>query len=76
MGSVDLHLIKGRPTVHEDIDLIVGHIAITIDPAKMEELRERLSKMGVQFRKNVSVPNPSADKGKGLKPVDQVILRH
>ena len=30
MNNVDLHLIKGRPAVHADDDLIVGHIAIVV----------------------------------------------
>ena len=29
-GNVDLHLIKGRPAVHADDDLIVSHIAIVV----------------------------------------------
>ena len=53
MNNVDLHLIKGRPAVHADDDLIVGHIAITVSGEKMDHLRERLTSMGVKFRKNV-----------------------
>ena len=68
MGNLALHLIKGKPAVHSDDDLIVSHIAITIDNGRMDTLRERLSLMGVKFRTNVSVPNP----GNGSKPVDQV----
>ena len=58
MGNVDLHLIKGRPAVHEDDDLIVGHIAVTVDNDRIEELQKRLQEMGIQYRTNVSVPNP------------------
>ena len=73
MNNVDLHLIKGRPAVHADDDLIVGHIAITVSGEKMNHLRERLTSMGVKFRKNVSVPNPTITKGPNKGRVDQVI---
>ena len=76
MGNVDLHLIKGRPAVHGDNDLIVSHIAINIDQDKMQDLRERLTNMGVRFRINISVPDPATDKGTGASPVDQVYLYH
>ena len=68
MGNLALHLIKGKPAVHSDDDLIVSHIAITIENGHMDILRERLKLMGVRFRTNISVPNP----GSGSKPVDQV----
>ena len=69
MGNVDLHLIKGRPAVHLDDDLIVGHIAVTIDNERIEELHKRLQEMGIKFRTNVSVPNPLIG-----KPTKQVII--
>ena len=75
MNNLDLHLIKGRPAVHADEDLIVGHIAIIVDAAKMNRLRERLESMGVKFRKNVSVPNPTVTSGPDKGRVDQV-CRH
>jgi hypothetical protein len=34
-GNVDLHLIKGRPAVHSDQDLIVSHIALVVDNKDM-----------------------------------------
>ena len=68
-GNIDLHLIKGRPCVHPDDDLIVSHIAITV--SNMDDLREKLVKMSVPSRKNVSVPNP-ADSDTGI--VEQVPL--
>ena len=74
MNNLDLHLIKGRPAVHADDDLIVGHIAITVDAVKMDHLRERLQAMGVKFRKNVSVPNPTVTSGSNAGRVDQVCL--
>merc|ERR1712037_223952 len=43
-GNVDLHLIKGRPAVHSDDDLIVSHIAITV--SDMETMREKLKSLG------------------------------
>ena len=75
MNNVDLHLIKGRPAVHADDDLIVGHIAITVSGEKMDILRERLTSMGVKFRKNVSVPNPTVKSGPNKGRTDQVLLR-
>jgi hypothetical protein len=68
-GNIDLHLIKGRPAVHPDDDLIVSHIAITV--SDMAELRVMFQKLDVASRKNVSVPNP-ADSDTGA--VDQVFL--
>ena len=59
MGNVDLHLIKGRPSVHADDDLIVGHIALVV--ADMPALKRRLDQLGVPSRKNISVPNPDDD---------------
>jgi len=69
-GNIDLHLIKGRPAVHPDDDLIVSHIAITV--SNMEELKKRLKNLNVLSRKNVSVPNPS-DSDTGT--VDQAFVR-
>ena len=76
MNNVDLHLIKGRPAVHADDDLIVSHIALTVTNDKMKELRERLESMDVKFRKNVSVPNPTVASGPNnvTRLVDQVII--
>ena len=75
MGNLDLHLIKGRPAVHDDDDLIVSHIAINIHGDKMSELRQRLESMGVSSRKNVSVPNPSVTEGPNKGQMDQVSLK-
>ena len=72
MGNVDLHLIKGRPAVHNDDDLIVSHIALVVSPEGMENLRKRLKAMGVQFRTNLSVPNPSAEGQKNAGRAAQV----
>ena len=74
MGNLDLHLIKGRPAVHADDDLIVSHIAITVSLENMEALRQRLDAMGVKARKNVSVPNPTITDGPDKGRVDQVGL--
>ena len=62
---------QGRPAVHADTDLIVGHIAITVDSKRMEELRIRLKQLGVPARRNVSVPNP-ADQSTSSGKVSQV----
>ena len=72
MGNVDLHLIKGRPAVHPDDDLIVSHIALTVSGEKMVLLREKLGQMGIKYRKNVSVPNPTVLTGKHKGTTDQV----
>ena len=72
MSNIDLHLIKGRPAVHPDDDLIVSHIAITVREDKMNELRQRLQEMGTKFRKNISVPNPSVTSGADKGRTDQV----
>ena len=53
--------------MHPDDDLIVSHIAIMV--TDMTKLKERLTKMNVKSRKNVSVPNP-ADSDTGI--VEQV----
>ena len=75
MNNLDLHLIKGRPCVHPDDDLIVGHIAISVDADKMDTLRERLTSFGIKFRINVSGPNPTITAGPGPGKVDQVNYR-
>jgi len=59
MGNINLHLIKGRPAVHADDDLIVSHFAINVGTTDdMKILMERLDGLGVKYRENVSVPNP------------------
>ena len=63
--------MQGKPAVHGDHDLIVSHIALTVDAAKMEEVRVRLKQFGVPSRRNVSVPNPKATDGK----VSQAFVR-
>ena len=50
------HCTQGKPAVHGDQDLIVGHIALTVDSAKIEEIRVRLKQFGVPSRRNISVP--------------------
>ena len=64
-------MIKGTPAVHDDDDLIVSHIALTVTGKDgMAGLRRRLSELGVTSRKNVSVPNPALGKA-----VDQAFVR-
>jgi len=59
MGNINLHLIKGRPAVHLDDDLIVSHIAINVGTDDdMKSLIERLDTLEVAYRENISVPNP------------------
>jgi len=63
LGNVDLHLIHGRPAVHLDGDLIVGHIALNCgDDYDVRQLMSRLRKLGVPYRENISVPNPATKK--------------
>ena len=70
MGNTELHLIKGLPTVRSDDDnLIVGHIALKV--RDMAALRDRLRRMGISTRKNVSVPYPTEEEGAN-NPLDQV----
>ena len=73
-GNVDLHLILGRPCVHPDDDLIVGHIALVV--ADMPALKERLAKMGIPSRKNVSVPNPDDDDTGIVEQVNTLLMIH
>ena len=69
-GNVDLHLIKGRPCVHADDDLIVGHMALVV--SDMTALKDHLKEKGIQYRTNISVPNPD-DKQTGR--ADQAFVR-
>ena len=59
MGNLALHLIKGRPAVHPDDDLIVGHIAINV--SDVEEIRNRLKALNIAPRTNISVLNSAAN---------------
>jgi lactoylglutathione lyase len=54
MGNCELHLIKGKPVVHEGDDLVVGHISL--DAVNIGGVLAKLRKMNVAFRKNTSVP--------------------
>lgn len=68
MGSINIHLIKGRPAVHLDDDLIVGHIALDVGTEdKVKALMGRLDELGVKYRENISVPNPKGGDGKSVK---------
>jgi len=63
LGNIDLHLIHGRPAVHPDEDLIVGHIALNCgDDYDVRQLMSRLRNLGVPYRENISVPNPATKK--------------
>lgn len=56
MGNLELHLIKGRPVVHDGEDLIVSHVALETEHP--DAVLDKLISMGVPFRQNVSVPDP------------------
>ena len=60
-GNVDLHLIKGKPAVHNDDDLIVCHIAISVPD--MPAMKKRLEELDTEYRVNISVPNPDSADG-------------
>jgi len=70
MGNIELHLIKGEPTAlpPDNDNLIVGHISLETDYP--EEVFVGLSEYGVEFKKNISVPD-----GLGLTPITQYFLR-
>ena len=55
MGNCELHLIKGKPVVHEGDDLVVGHISL--DAENVGGVLTKLQKMNVPFRKNTSLPS-------------------
>jgi catechol 2,3-dioxygenase-like lactoylglutathione lyase family enzyme len=53
-GGVELHLIKGKPLVHDGSHLIVNHLALdVVNPALTLQY---LIKMKITFEQNVSVP--------------------
>ena len=57
----------GRPAVHLDDDLIVGHIALDVGTEdKVKALMVRLDELGVKYRENLSVPNPKGGDGKSV----------
>jgi len=53
----------------------VSHIALTVSGEAMVKLREKLGEMGVKYRKNVSVPNPTVLSGKDKGRTDQSFVR-
>jgi len=67
MGNVELHLIKGPPTVPTRGHLIVPHIALEV--SNTAAVHEFLKTSGVEFEINVSVP-----KGVGEGIVTQFFL--
>jgi catechol 2,3-dioxygenase-like lactoylglutathione lyase family enzyme len=56
MGNLELHLIKGIPTVHEGDDLIVGHISFESENILL--VLEKLKILNIPFKQNISVPDP------------------
>jgi hypothetical protein len=61
MGNLELHLIKGTPTVTPGDAIICGHMAIEVDdmPAVVRKLKE----CGIVITQNVSVPNVAKGSG-------------
>lgn len=55
LGNVEFHLIKGVPAVHDGSNLIVSHISLECGQ-KVDEVAEKLRKMGVPYERNISVP--------------------
>ena len=45
---MDLHLIKGKPAVHGDDDLIVSHIAISVPD--MGAMFKKLKELNTKYR--------------------------
>ena len=57
----------GRPAVHLDDDLIVGHIALDVGTEdKVKALMACLDELGVKYRENIFVPNPKGGDGKSV----------
>ena len=67
-GNLDLHLIKGIPSVHPEEEVHVGHISVAVEANKMGKVRERLQKLGIKPREDVS----SANGAKSGSKLDQV----
>ena len=70
-GNLDLHLIKGIPSVHPEEEIHVGHITVAVETNKMANVRERLHKLGIKPREDVSLANGARSGSK----LDQVYLR-
>jgi len=58
-GNIEVHLIKGEPAVHKGDNLVVGHLSLETDD--VDEVLRLLKKMGIQYSRNVSVPNAKED---------------
>jgi len=69
-GNVELHLIKGKPVVHDGTNLIVAHISIESDD--IASVHRKLLELGVPFEQNVSVPSTQVDDG-GLEQKSRVV---
>jgi len=69
-GNVELHLIKGKPVVHDGNNLIVAHISIESDD--IASVHRKLLELGVPFEQNVSVPSTQVDDG-GLEQKSRVV---
>ena len=67
-GNLDLHLVKGIPSVHSDSDPVFGHIAIEVESAHMSKIRDELQHLGWQSHDNISV----SVQEKANIPFDQV----
>jgi len=59
MGNLELHLIKGTPSVPDTDSLIVGHISVETD--RPDLLFQRLKENNVKYQMNVSVPDASSN---------------
>ena len=73
-GNLDLHLIKGIPSVHLEEEIHVGHITVAVETNKMANLRERLRKLGIKPREDVSLAN-GARSGSKVDQVCSYIIR-
>jgi Ca2+-binding EF-hand superfamily protein/catechol 2,3-dioxygenase-like lactoylglutathione lyase family enzyme len=58
-GNIEVHLIKGEPAVHKGDNLVVSHLSLETD--HVDKVLDLLKKMGIQYSRNVSVPNAEED---------------
>jgi len=58
-GNIEVHLIKGEPAIHKGDNLVVSHLSLETD--HVDKVLDLLKKMGIQYSRNVSVPNAKED---------------
>lgn len=68
IGNIELHLIKGVPTVHHGNDLVVGHISV--ESTDISAVLKRLDEMKVHYKQNISVPDPKKSRASVFESFD------